>query len=67
MLSFRSQARKNLNAEYPYWDFDSIVKKSQNRMEWTFVQIEVKGGQHEEKVRFCIPICAFTPRKADSK
>jgi predicted alpha-1,2-mannosidase len=53
-LSFCStaQARKNLDAELPGWDFDGVVADS--RREWNdwLGRIEVEGGTDAQRVKF---------------
>ena len=46
------QARKNMEAELPHWDFDNIKKESS--VEWNKLlgRIEIKGGTKQQKVKF---------------
>jgi predicted alpha-1,2-mannosidase len=46
------QARRNLQAEIPHWNFDRVVKES--AVEWNRMlgRIEVEGGTHDERRRF---------------
>ncbi len=46
------QARKNLDAELPHWDFDSVVDESRAEWDEMLGRIEVQGGTEEDRVRF---------------
>ncbi|MCA9740284.1 GH92 family glycosyl hydrolase [candidate division KSB1 bacterium] len=45
-------ARQNLQAELPHWDFDQVVQDS--RQEWNALlsRIKIEGGSHEQQKRF---------------
>ena len=45
-------ARENLAAEAPGWDFDAVAKESEAIWNEAFGKIEVSGGTHEQKVKF---------------
>lgn len=47
-----SQARKNLEAELPAWDFDQVVADSRTVWNEWLSKIEVKGGSEVEQRRF---------------
>jgi len=53
-ISYTSQegALRNLAAELPAWDFDSIVRQSTEAWNNTLGRIEVGGGTDAEKVKF---------------
>lgn len=53
-ISFCSveQARKNLQAELPEWDFDGVVAASRGEWNDWLGQIEVEGGAEEQRVKF---------------
>ncbi len=46
------EARKNLQAELPHWDFDKVVKESADEWNSWLGRIEVEGGTLVEQRRF---------------
>lgn len=46
------QARLNLNTELPHWDFDRVVRDSQDEWNEALKRIEVEGGIEEDHRRF---------------
>ncbi len=46
------QARKNLEAELPHWDFDRVVDEARDEWNGMLSRIKVKGGTKEEQQRF---------------
>ena len=46
------QAQKNLKAELDHWDFDRVVKESQDEWNRWLGRIEVEGGSEEQRVKF---------------
>lgn len=46
------QARLNLDAELPHWDFDRIVKESYDEWDNELGKIEIEGGTYEQRVKF---------------
>ena len=53
-ISYTSEenARKNLAAELPGWDFDAVVKASRDDWNNLLGRIEVKGGTEAQHVKF---------------
>ncbi|HEY3760544.1 MAG TPA: GH92 family glycosyl hydrolase [Verrucomicrobiae bacterium] len=53
-ISYTSEeeARKNLAAELPGWDFDGIVRESKDDWNRWLGRIEVQGGTEAERVKF---------------
>ncbi len=45
-------ARKNLQAEIPSWNFETVRNQSSSIWDETLGQIAVKGGNEEDKVKF---------------
>ena len=45
-------ARRNLEAELPGWDFDAVKDASQRRWNGLLGKIDVRGGSHEQQVKF---------------
>ena len=45
-------ARRNLEAELPGWDFDAVRRASQVRWNELLGRIDVKGGTHQQQVKF---------------
>jgi predicted alpha-1,2-mannosidase len=46
------QAQKNLTAEIKHWDFDKVVNESLNTWNSWLRKIEIKGGTHQQEVKF---------------
>jgi predicted alpha-1,2-mannosidase len=46
------QARLNLETELNHWNFDEIVRDSEDEWNEWLSKIQVKGGTHDEKTRF---------------
>ncbi|HBE42711.1 MAG TPA: glycoside hydrolase family 92 protein [Bacteroidales bacterium] len=46
------QARMNMNAELPHWDFDRIVKESHDEWNKELGKIEIEGGTYAQRVKF---------------
>jgi len=46
------EARKNMQAELPHWDFNRIVKESSNEWNEWLSRIQVEGGSLTEQRRF---------------
>lgn len=46
------QAKRNMEAELTHWDFDKIKNESFEEWNHWLSQIEVKGGTHEQQVKF---------------
>ena len=46
------QARLNLDAELPHWDFEKIVKESYDQWNYELGKIEIEGGTYEQRVKF---------------
>ncbi|TXG39047.1 GH92 family glycosyl hydrolase [Seonamhaeicola maritimus] len=46
------QARKNLDAEINHWDFNKVVDESLNTWNEWLSKIEIKGGTHQQRVKF---------------
>lgn len=46
------QARKNLEAELPHWNFEQVVEASAEAWNEKLSRIEVEGGTHAQQVRF---------------
>ena len=46
------QARKNLEAELPGWDFDATVKDSQEEWNAILSRIQVEGGTETQRTKF---------------
>ena len=46
------QARKNLEAELNHWDFDQVVKDSEEVWNSWLGRIQVSGGSYEQQVKF---------------
>src|SRR5690606_21084917 len=46
------EARKNLQAELSHWDFDRVVKESQDEWNSWLGRIEVEGGSLTDQRRF---------------
>jgi predicted alpha-1,2-mannosidase len=46
------QARLNLAAELPHWDFDRVVKESSAEWNEWLSKVEVEGGTHQQRVKF---------------
>lgn len=46
------QARFNMEAELPHWDFDKIVQESDEEWNQWLSRIEIKGGSETEQRRF---------------
>lgn len=46
------EARSNLNAELPDWDFDRVVRESRDDWNKWLGRIEVAGGTEAQKVKF---------------
>ncbi|HEY1661849.1 MAG TPA: GH92 family glycosyl hydrolase [Verrucomicrobiae bacterium] len=53
-ISYTSEenARKNLAAELPGWDFDGVVRESKDDWNRWLGRIEVQGGTEAERVKF---------------
>lgn len=47
-----AQARKNLDTELPHWDFDAIVRDSQDQWNQWLGRIKVEGSTDRQKVKF---------------
>ena len=47
-----AQARKNLTAEIPHWDFDRVRQPSEQAWENELSKIRVTGGSEEQKTMF---------------
>ena len=46
------QARQNLEHELAHWDFDRVVRESENAWNNLLGRIEVKGGSQQQRVKF---------------
>jgi predicted alpha-1,2-mannosidase len=46
------QARLNLTAELPHWDFDRVAEESTDEWNRWLSRIEVEGGTHDQQRRF---------------
>lgn len=46
------EARKNMQAELPHWDFNRVVRESADEWNQWLSRIEVQGGSHTEQRRF---------------
>lgn len=46
------QAKKNLDAELPHWDFERVRRESFDEWNSLLGRIEVEGGTHERTVKF---------------
>jgi predicted alpha-1,2-mannosidase len=53
-ISYTSEAnaRKNLEAELPGWDFDAVVQASRDDWNKWLGRIEVKGGTEAQRIKF---------------
>ena len=47
-----AQARKNLDAEIPHWDFNQVRQQSEQAWENELSKIQVAGGSEEQKTMF---------------
>ncbi len=47
-----AQARKNLAAEIPHWDFDRVRQQSEQAWEGELSKVQVIGGSEEQKTMF---------------
>lgn len=47
-----AQARKNLAAEIPHWDFDQVRQQSEQAWEHELRKVQVTGGSAEQKTMF---------------
>lgn len=46
------QARKNLESEIGHWNFDRVVKESQDVWNDKLSRIEIKGGSQKQQIKF---------------
>ena len=46
------QARMNLNAELDHWNFDRVVKESQDQWNQWLGRIEIEGGTEQQRIKF---------------
>lgn len=48
----QEQARLNMAAELPHWDFDRVVRESEDEWNEILGRMEVTGGTREQRVKF---------------